>query len=78
MDRDRRLTGYLRGQTDSVEAPEGFNLSNAWRVGITPVPHISIIFLIDVQLVRASYRIVVNNDISLHLMSVQKPLQAAE
>lgn len=32
MDRDRRLTGYLRGQTDRVEAPEGFELNNPWRV----------------------------------------------
>ena len=32
MDRDRRLTGYLRGQTDQVQAPEGFELSNGWRV----------------------------------------------
>lgn len=34
MDRDRRLTGYLRGQTDKVEAPTGFELNNPWRVGI--------------------------------------------
>ncbi|MCJ1354211.1 MAG: hypothetical protein MMC33_004198 [Icmadophila ericetorum] len=32
MDRDRRLTGYLRGQTDNVKAPEGFELNNPWRV----------------------------------------------
>ncbi|KAK4956910.1 hypothetical protein LTR66_008188 [Elasticomyces elasticus] len=32
MDRDRRLTGFLRGQTDRVEAPQGFELSNPWRV----------------------------------------------
>ncbi|OQO13379.1 hypothetical protein B0A48_01607 [Cryoendolithus antarcticus] len=32
MDRDRRLTGFLRGQTDQVLAPEGFELSNGWRV----------------------------------------------
>lgn len=32
MDRDRRLTGFLRGQTDNVKAPEGFELSNPWRV----------------------------------------------
>ena len=35
MDRDRRLTGSLRGQTDQVEAPPGFELSNPWRVGHT-------------------------------------------
>ena len=34
MDRDRRLTGYLRGQTDNVEAPWGFELNNPWRVGL--------------------------------------------
>merc|ERR1712029_928328 len=32
MDRDRRLTGFLRGQTDSVKAPAGFELSNPWRL----------------------------------------------
>ena len=32
MDRDRRLTGMLRGQTDNVEAPPGYELSSAWRV----------------------------------------------
>ncbi|CAF9942709.1 MAG: hypothetical protein ALECFALPRED_009927 [Alectoria fallacina] len=31
MDRDRRLTGYLRGQTDKVTAPLGFELNNPWR-----------------------------------------------
>ncbi|CAD6581354.1 MAG: hypothetical protein ASARMPREDX12_000443 [Alectoria sarmentosa] len=31
MDRDRRLTGYLRGQTDKVTAPPGFELNNPWR-----------------------------------------------
>lgn len=33
MERDRRLTGTLRGQTDGPEAPTGFELSNAWKVG---------------------------------------------
>ena len=32
MRRDRRLTGYLRGQTDQVLAPPGFELNNPWRV----------------------------------------------
>ncbi|KAF6815254.1 hypothetical protein CPLU01_14194 [Colletotrichum plurivorum] len=32
MDRDRRLTGDLRGQTDNAEAPPGFELNNPWRV----------------------------------------------
>jgi len=35
MDRDRRLTGYLRGQTDSPSAPAGFELNNPWRVSST-------------------------------------------
>jgi hypothetical protein len=35
MDRDRRLTGYLRGQTDQAIAPAGFELSNGWRVSFT-------------------------------------------
>ncbi|TVY36111.1 hypothetical protein LSUB1_G005154 [Lachnellula subtilissima] len=33
MDRDRRLTGFLRGQTDNPTAPPGFELNNPWRVG---------------------------------------------
>ncbi|KAK4462718.1 hypothetical protein QBC42DRAFT_200598 [Cladorrhinum samala] len=32
MDRDRRLTGYIRGQTDNPVAPVGFELNNPWRV----------------------------------------------
>lgn len=32
MDRDRRLTGFLRGQTDKAVARKGFELSNPWRV----------------------------------------------
>ncbi|KAK1832505.1 hypothetical protein QBC39DRAFT_71813 [Podospora conica] len=32
MDRDRRLTGDIRGQTDAPTAPDGFELSNPWRV----------------------------------------------
>jgi hypothetical protein len=32
MDRDRRLTGSLRGQTDRVEAPLGFEVNNPWRL----------------------------------------------
>jgi hypothetical protein len=38
MDRDRRLTGYLRGQTDNPTAPPGFELNNAWRVSILSGP----------------------------------------
>ncbi|KAJ4398381.1 hypothetical protein N0V91_010226 [Didymella pomorum] len=29
--RDRRLTGFMRGQTDKAEAPAGFELNNPWR-----------------------------------------------
>jgi len=32
MDRDRRLTGSLRGQTDNAIAPPGYELNNPWRV----------------------------------------------
>lgn len=32
LQRDRRLTGYARGQTDKPEAPKGFELNNPWRV----------------------------------------------
>lgn len=34
MDRDRRLTGWLRGQTDKVEAPVGFEVNNPWKVSV--------------------------------------------
>ncbi|KAH6658864.1 hypothetical protein F5X68DRAFT_226145 [Plectosphaerella plurivora] len=32
MDRDRRLTGSLRGQCDNPIAPPGFELNNPWRL----------------------------------------------
>ncbi|KAF2749421.1 hypothetical protein M011DRAFT_419734 [Sporormia fimetaria CBS 119925] len=32
LERDRRLTGFMRGQTDKPEAPKGFELNNPWRV----------------------------------------------
>ncbi|KAI0102292.1 hypothetical protein GGR51DRAFT_574199 [Nemania sp. FL0031] len=32
MDRDRRLTGLLRGQSDEAIAPTGFEFNNPWRV----------------------------------------------
>ncbi|OBR10700.1 Small secreted protein [Colletotrichum higginsianum IMI 349063] len=32
MDRDRRLTGDLRGQIGNHEAPPGFELNNPWRL----------------------------------------------
>lgn len=32
MERDMRLTGSLRGQTDRPEAPAGFELNNPWKV----------------------------------------------
>ncbi|KAJ4861824.1 NADH-ubiquinone oxidoreductase MWFE subunit domain-containing protein [Trichoderma breve] len=32
MERDRRLTGTLRGQTDNPEAPLGFEFSNGWKL----------------------------------------------
>lgn len=38
MDRDRRLTGYLRGQVDQPTAPAGFEVSNGWRVSYTRFP----------------------------------------
>jgi len=36
MDRDRRLTGWLRGQVDRPIAPAGFEYSNGWRVRRNP------------------------------------------
>ncbi|KAJ4360583.1 uncharacterized protein N0V89_001149 [Didymosphaeria variabile] len=32
LERDRRLTGFARGQTDKAEAPAGFELNNPWRM----------------------------------------------
>lgn len=32
MNRDRRLTGFLRGQSSSPVAPDGYELNNPWRV----------------------------------------------
>jgi len=32
MDRDQRLTGYLRGQSDRSEAPDGFELNSYWKM----------------------------------------------
>ncbi|KAK1248558.1 hypothetical protein MKX08_006778 [Trichoderma sp. CBMAI-0020] len=32
MDRDRRLTGTLRGQSDNPQAPLGFEFSNGWKL----------------------------------------------
>lgn len=32
MERDRRLTGTLRGQTNQPEAPLGFEFSNGWKM----------------------------------------------
>ncbi|KAI1260664.1 hypothetical protein F5Y18DRAFT_404760 [Xylariaceae sp. FL1019] len=32
MDRDRRITGFLRGQSDEPVAPAGFEFNNGWRV----------------------------------------------
>ncbi|KAF2400744.1 hypothetical protein EJ06DRAFT_509596 [Trichodelitschia bisporula] len=32
MERDKRLTGFLRGQSDRAEAPDGFELNNPWKV----------------------------------------------
>ncbi|KAL8371099.1 hypothetical protein RB595_001112 [Gaeumannomyces hyphopodioides] len=37
MDRDRRLTGFLRGQSDNPIAPPGFELNNPWRVWRHPL-----------------------------------------
>lgn len=32
MDRDMRLTGVFRAQTDNPEAPLGFEVNNPWKV----------------------------------------------
>lgn len=35
MERDYRLTGYLRGQSDRVKAPKGFEIGSRWKVSAT-------------------------------------------
>ncbi|KAG1768678.1 hypothetical protein CY34DRAFT_78805 [Suillus luteus UH-Slu-Lm8-n1] len=35
MDRDRRLTGHLRGQSSNPVPPEGFETSSAWYTEAT-------------------------------------------
>lgn len=50
MDRDRRLTGFLRGQSDSVKAPAGFELSNPWRVSLVRYLTLSSMILTEIQL----------------------------
>lgn len=37
MDRDRRLTGTLRGQSDNPQAPLGFEFTNGWKVISLPI-----------------------------------------
>jgi hypothetical protein len=32
MERDRRLTGFFRGQSDRPVAPKGFEMSAGWKV----------------------------------------------
>jgi len=32
MERDQRLTGYFRGQSDRPDAPDGFELNNPWKL----------------------------------------------
>ena len=38
MQRDKRLTGYLRGQSDRAAAPDGFELNDAWKVCYSVMP----------------------------------------
>ncbi|KAG1815721.1 NADH dehydrogenase 1 alpha subcomplex [Suillus subaureus] len=35
MDRDRRLTGHIRGQSSNPAPPEGFETSSAWYTEAT-------------------------------------------
>ena len=36
MERDLRLTGKFRDQTDHVKAPVGFEVNNPWKVSSSP------------------------------------------
>jgi hypothetical protein len=47
MERDRRLTGSLRGQSDSPTAPPGFELSSEWKVGLGTSGLVDRVMLMD-------------------------------
>lgn len=64
MDRDRRLTGFLRGQTDNVQAPPGFELNNPWRVG-GEVPTLHVVLMSHVA--REAYYLVSDTMHPVHL-----------
>ncbi|KAK5087661.1 hypothetical protein LTR70_002978 [Exophiala xenobiotica] len=32
LERDQRMTGLIRGQSDKVEAPVGFEVNNPWKM----------------------------------------------
>lgn len=34
VERDMRITGKFREQSDTVEAPVGFEVSNPWKVSV--------------------------------------------
>ena len=38
MERDHRITGIKRGQSDQVAAPVGFEVNNRWKVQVTDDP----------------------------------------
>jgi hypothetical protein len=52
MDRDRRLTGYLRGQTDNVAAPPGFEVNNPWKVRYALCYDIAVLLVIGLTQMR--------------------------
>lgn len=59
MDRDRRLTGVLRGQTDNAIAPPGFEVNQPWRVRASP----TIIFLAkSLQFLGRETLLLINKD----------------
>lgn len=39
QDRDRRLTGQLRGQSDNPIAPPSFAINSEWKVGSSVISH---------------------------------------
>ncbi len=68
MDRDRRLTGFLRGQTDNPQAPPGFEVNNPWRVCISRSGLSSLRELVTdhYSIAREAYRLVIGSSIVVH------------
>jgi hypothetical protein len=79
MDRDRRLTGFIRGQTDRVKAPAGFELSNPWRVGVAcGRKYSAIIANLENSLRKLSYKCVLLNRRAVYIAYFENKCHKAE